>query len=456
MEALRAVRSRLDASAIKQQALAGALSHSTVSTERLPSAAIELLAALREVTGAGEARGTAATGEGAACESNDTQAIHAAVAEAEESKLKAIDLVKKKAAATFLKLKAEADAARQELVGVQAELARERNNRECLETAAERASVQESHLRGELEDAQARANIAHNEAAVAVAEVKARVKHRFVAMQAQHSEQATLVESIQAQLQAEITSQQELREANEAQEAAAAAVQSETAAAASELQERLNDAQHELQLAQNARDAALVCSERDAASAVQLESECESLLKQRLDDATLRERTLAELSEAETRHQELAAEIHSLMSERQHAQAVAVGRDEERHRCSVLEEECEERRAELASKQNKIKSLQREVKRLEQLANWVKDGQSTVEAEVTASSNGSGQALQVGAVGMVPHKPADNISNSAVMTSTSAEAAGLLRRQVCSTVGHALLRCSWPFHLCVAVLSTLR
>jgi hypothetical protein len=420
MEALRAVRSRLDASATRQQALAGALVGSTVSGERLPSAAIELLAALREVSTFGEARGTAAAGEEAACESNDTQTVHAAVAEAEESKLRAIEQVK-----------AEGDAARQELAVVRAELVHERNNRECLQTAAERASERESHLRGELEDAQARANIAQNEGVVAVAEVKARVKDRFVAMQAQQSEQATLVESLRAQLLAEITSQQELREANVVQEAEAAAVQSGTAAAASELQERLNDARHELQLAQKARDAALVCSERDTASAVQLETEFESLRKQWLADATSRERTLAELSEAETRNQELAAEVHSLMSEGQRAQAIAVGRDEERHRCSILEEECEERRAELASKQKKIKSLQREVKRLEQLANCVKDGQSTVEAEVKVSSNGSGQALQIGAVGTVAHKPADDITNSALTISTSAEAAGLLRRQVC-------------------------
>jgi uncharacterized protein (DUF3084 family) len=204
------------------------------------------------------------------------------------------------------------------------------------------------------------------------------------------------------------------------------------------LQERVNDARHELQQAQEARDAVLLSCERETALAARLETECESLRKQQLADATLRERTAAELSIAETRNQELTAEVQSLLSERQHAQAIADGCDEQRHRCSVLEEECEERRAELASKQKKIKSLQREVKRLEQLACSVKDAPARAEEDVQIGSIGSGQAAQHSGIGMVSHRPGDDITNSAIR-SPSAEAAGSLRRQVCLARSYALV-----------------
>jgi hypothetical protein len=452
LQALRAVSARLEASAAEQQALAraAALCHHRGGGgdgAELSGAAAELLAALREAGAAGGSDGDGGGGtvpaaaadaarEAAAHAARTREELQQAATAAEESKRKAVEQVKAKAKAGFIKLKAEAELAREELGRAREELEREQLGRQQLEGAAERASEQDARLRVELAGAEAREAAVREEGAAAVSEVKVKARDRFVAMQAQHDEQAKLVESLRAKLQAETTTQHELREVSRRQEAEGAATQSAATAAASELQSCLQEARHELQQAQHARDAALAGRDTDAALASRLETECESLRQQQAADAALRERIAAEHGDAENQNRELAAEVNALKTERQQAQAAAAGRDQERAKSSVLEEECEARRAELASKQKKIKSLQREVKRLEQLASCspAKDAPASMDGIAGGTPRVQGQRHGHST------RAGDDITNTPTPTLVAAEAASSLslqlRREVRSLTVH--------------------
>jgi len=365
--ALAELRGQLAAAAARQQRFAQLVLDGQHAADGLTSAEAELLAELRRTGGAAPAAAAAADG---------AEAAAAALRAAREDKERAVEQVKAKAKAGFVKLRAESQQTKEELAQARRELELAAQRRAEAARGAEAHEEAGARLRAELETATAALAAADEQRTRAVDEVKAKAKQRFVELQAQASERSSALEeaaargrsecgTLQAQLEAEAAAQLELRAQNERQaaELEAARADSRSVEAArggqlAQLQSRLDHAQHELGEAQSARDAALAGSAQHAAEASRLEAE----------HRTLREELLSQQaagSAENARAAELSAELQALRDVQQRA-ALDVGAASAQR--GVLEQECERHQAELASKQKKIKSLQREVKRLEQLA----------------------------------------------------------------------------------------